>query len=122
MKKCLVGAAMLLIALMGFVVTGTNAASLTPATTATYLTTDTSGTSVDKVEWRPRPYWGGPRRVVVVRPWHRRPHYGLIVGGIAVGALLAGSYYYAHPAPPEPGMCWYWSSPSHSRGYWDYCD
>lgn len=64
----------------------------------------------------------GPRRVFVVRPWRTRPYYGTLIGGIALGSLLAASYYYSHPAPPGPGLCWYWSSPSHTRGYWDYCD
>jgi hypothetical protein len=61
-------------------------------------------------------------RVVVVRPWHRRPHYGTLIGGIALGTLLAASIYYARPEPPAPGLCWYWANPSRTRGYWDYCD
>jgi hypothetical protein len=61
-------------------------------------------------------------RVVIVRPWHRRPHYGTLIGGIALGTLLAASIYYARPEPPAPGLCWYWANPSHTRGYWDYCD
>jgi len=55
------------------------------------------------------------------RHWHHRPHYGRIVGGIALGALLAGSAYYAYNAPPAPGLCWYWADPYERRGYWDYC-
>ena len=63
------------------------------------------------------------RRVWIVRPWHRRPYYGTaIVGGLALGTLLAAGAYYARPAPPAPGTCWYWSNPSRTRGYWDYCD
>lgn len=55
------------------------------------------------------------------RGWRRRPHYGTIVGGIALGALLAGSAYAYAERPPAPGLCWYWADPYERRGYWDYC-
>jgi hypothetical protein len=45
-----------------------------------------------------------------------------LIGGIALGTLLAASIYYARPEPPAPGLCWYWANPSRTRGYWDYCD
>ena len=55
------------------------------------------------------------------RRWRRRPHYGTIVGGIALGALLAGSAYAYAERPPAPGLCWYWADPYQRQGYWDYC-
>lgn len=72
--------------------------------------------------FRPQGYGRWHRNHLVHRRWHRRPYYGTIIGGIAVGALLAGSAYYAYAgAPPAPGLCWYWADPYERRGYWDYC-
>ena len=36
------------------------------------------------------------------------------------GALIVTAYNVAPPRP-RPDLCWYWSDPSRSRGYWDYC-
>jgi hypothetical protein len=58
----------------------------------------------------------------VVRPyraWVRRPYYGTIVGGVALGTIIAVS---AIPAAPADNLCWYWSNQSQTRGYWDYCN
>ncbi|MBN9259394.1 MAG: hypothetical protein J0J14_00860 [Hyphomicrobium sp.] len=72
--------------------------------------------------YRPDGYGRWHRNHLVQRRWHRRPYYGTIVGGIAIGALLAGSAYYAYSsAPPAPGLCWYWADPYERQGYWDYC-
>ena len=61
------------------------------------------------------PGWG-------YRPYSRRPYYGTIVGGIALGALLGVTVYgLAPPVRPSPDLCWYWADPVQSRGYWDYC-
>jgi hypothetical protein len=54
----------------------------------------------------------------VVRPWVRRPYFGTIVGGVALGALIAAT---AVPVAPADGLCWYWADPSQTQGYWDYC-
>ena len=54
----------------------------------------------------------------VVRPWVRRPYFGTIVGGVALGALVAAT---AVPVAPAEGLCWYWADPSQTQGYWDYC-
>jgi hypothetical protein len=56
--------------------------------------------------------------VGVVRPWVRRPYFGTIVGGVALGALI---YATAVPMTPADGLCWYWVDPSQTQGYWDYC-
>ena len=68
----------------------------------------------------PRAYVGRP--VVVVRPWVRRPYYGELVAGIALGTIVAVAVANAMPPPPEPGLCWYWTNPGRTHGYWDYCD
>jgi hypothetical protein len=54
----------------------------------------------------------------VVRPWVRRPYFGTIVGGVALGTLIAVT---AAPVAPAPNLCWYWADPSQTQGYWDYC-
>jgi hypothetical protein len=53
-----------------------------------------------------------------VRPWVRRPYYGAIIGGVALGTIIAATTV---PAAPSSEVCWYWSNSSHTRGYWDYC-
>jgi hypothetical protein len=71
-----------------------------------------------------------PGRPVVVRPgyygnWYRpyrwRPGTAIAVGA-AIGVLSAGAAaaYYASP-PPADGLCWYYTNPSRTRGFWDVC-
>ena len=64
--------------------------------------------------WRGRPYWHA-------RPWVRRPYYGRIVAGVALGTLITVAVVGAVPRRPAPDLCWYWSDPYRNRGYWDYC-
>jgi len=64
--------------------------------------------------WRGRPYW-------YARPWVRRPYYGRIVAGVALGTLITVAVVGAVPRRPAPDLCWYWSDPYRNRGYWDYC-
>jgi hypothetical protein len=66
------------------------------------------------------PYAGGAVYAtgVVVRPWVVAPYYGSVVAGVALGTLVAAT---APPPPPSPALCWFWSSPAHTQGYWDYC-
>jgi hypothetical protein len=63
--------------------------------------------------------------VVVRRPyraWAHRPYYGTaIIGGVALGTVIAVSAAHAYPAAPGPNACWFWSDPTETRGYWDYC-
>jgi hypothetical protein len=61
------------------------------------------------------------RRTVVARPyrpWVRRAYYGTVIGGVALGTLIAAS---AVPAAPAPNLCWYWADQAQTQGYWDYC-
>lgn len=53
-----------------------------------------------------------------VRGWVRRPYYGTIIGGVALGTIIAASVV---PVAPASNLCWYWADSSQTRGYWDYC-
>jgi hypothetical protein len=62
------------------------------------------------------------KKVVVVRPyrkWYKRPYYGTVIGGVALGTVLGAAAYAA--TPPAPNLCWYWADPTQTQGYWDYC-
>ncbi len=78
-----------------------------------------------------RPVYPGyrPGYRPVVRPgyygnWYRPYRWspgGAIAAGAAIGfigAAAAASYY---GRPPEPGLCWYFTDPSRTRGFWDVC-
>lgn len=121
MKKTLMAAA--------FVLAGAGFALPTQASAAAFSPGLASGATVDKdasmtidVRSRRSHHRRWHRHHRSHRHWHHRPHYGRVVGGIALGALLAGSAFYAYQnAPPAPGLCWYWADPYERRGYWDYC-
>jgi hypothetical protein len=64
------------------------------------------------------------RANVVVRPvrvWAPRPYYGTIIGGVALGTIIAVSAASVAPVAPAPNMCWYWVDSAQVQGYWDYC-
>jgi hypothetical protein len=75
---------------------------------------------------------GGVARAgaVVVRPgypgrwarpgWYRWGPGGAIAAGAAIGFLAAGAAV-AYGTPPAPGMCWYYTDPTRTQGFWDYC-
>ena len=80
--------------------------------------------------WRPGPGWRGPwrgppgwagRPYWFARPWARRPYYGTIIAGVALGTLITVAAIGAVPPRPAPNLCWYWADPYGRRGYWDYC-
>jgi hypothetical protein len=72
--------------------------------------------------FRPPGYARWHPRHLVYHRWSYRPYYGRIIGGVAIGTLLAASAYYAYAsAPPAPGLCWFWADPDEVQGYWDYC-
>ena len=64
--------------------------------------------------WSGRPYWYG-------RPWVRRPYYGTIIAGVALGTIITVAAVGYVPPRPAPNLCWYWADPYRNRGYWDYC-
>lgn len=74
------------------------------------------------------------RRTTVVRPgyagggvrWARPGRYywprgGAIAAGAAIGFVTAATAVAWAGAAPAPGMCWYYTDPSRSQGFWDYC-
>jgi hypothetical protein len=73
-------------------------------------------------------------RAAVVRPgyagggvrWARPAHYrwprgGAIAAGAAIGFVAAATAVTWAGAAPAPGMCWYYTDPSRTQGFWDYC-
>ena len=127
MKKNFMAAAVALAATGFFLPTQADAGVYAPAAGA--AAGDVSNSLVTDVQYgrhrrgyRPDGFrrWHGSH--MAYRGWKRRPHYGRVIGGIALGTLLAGSAYYAYAgAPPAPGLCSYWADRYEERGYWDYC-
>jgi hypothetical protein len=75
---------------------------------------------------------GGPvvrGGAVAVRPgarwarpgWYRWGPGGAIAAGAAIGFVAAGAAVAYAGAAPAPGMCWYYTDPSRTQGFWDYC-
>jgi hypothetical protein len=127
MKKTILAAALAL-AGTGLLMPGqASAAVYAPATAAS--TGDVAKALTTTVQYgrhrhgyRPPGYHRWHKHHMAYRGWHRRPYYGRVIGGIALGTLLAGSAYYAYAgAPPAPGLCWYWADRYERQGYWDYC-
>jgi hypothetical protein len=68
---------------------------------------------------RPGVHGGGVR-------WARPAHYGwprggAIAAGAAIGMVTAATAAAWAGAAPAPGMCWYYTDPSRTQGFWDYC-
>ncbi len=64
-------------------------------------------------------YRGGVRWA---RPgWYRWPVGGAIAAGAALGFVTAATAAAWAGAAPAPGMCWYYTDPSRTQGFWDYC-
>jgi hypothetical protein len=61
----------------------------------------------------------GGAAIGAVRPWVRRPYFGTVVAGVALGTIIAATTI---PRAPSSDLCWYWSNSSRTRGYWDYCN
>ena len=85
-----------------------------------------AGKDKNNKNWHNNKNWNNKnwnnKKVVVVRPyrkWNRRPYYGTVIGGVALGTILGAAAYSA--VAPAPNTCWYWADPSMTRGYWDYC-
>lgn len=67
------------------------------------------------------PRFVGPGRYYAYRPWYRRPHFGTIIAGVTLGTIIGVTAYGLAPPRPRPDLCWYWTTPEQTRGYWDYC-
>ena len=64
-------------------------------------------------------YRGGARWA---RPgWYRWPTGGAIAAGAALGFVTAASAAAWAGATPGPGLCWYYTDPSQTQGFWDAC-
>jgi hypothetical protein len=62
------------------------------------------------------------RRGAWVRPGNYRwPRGGAIAAGAAIGFVTAATAVAWAGAAPAPGMCWYYTDPSRTQGFWDYC-
>ncbi len=90
---------------------------------------------------RVRPSWwvcrSARRRTTVVRPgWHgagtRRGRWarpgrywwvagGAVAAGAAIGWVTAATAAAWAGAAPGPGLCWYYTDPSRTQGFWDAC-
>jgi len=112
------------------------AAPVTPASAGISTDTGTSSTKAAKdtdgmivvadknknKNWNKHNKNWNHKNVVVVRPyrhWNKRPYYGTVIGGVALGTVLGAAAYNA--AAPAPNLCWYWANPAMTQGYWDYC-
>jgi hypothetical protein len=51
------------------------------------------------------------KKEVVVRPWVKKPHYGQVVAGVALGTIVVASGAGVVPVAPAPHLCWYWTNP-----------
>lgn len=68
-----------------------------------------------------RPGWNGGG-VRWARPaYYHWPVGGAIAAGAAIGFVTAAGAAAWAGAPPAPGMCWYYTDPSKTQGFWDYC-
>jgi len=61
--------------------------------------------------------WGG---------WARPGRYwwgagGAIAAGAAIGVVSAAAAASWAGAAPGPGLCWYYTDPSRTQGFWDAC-
>jgi hypothetical protein len=58
---------------------------------------------------------------VWVRPGYRWGRGGAIAAGAAIGFVGAATAAAWAGAAPAPGLCWYYTDPSRTQGFWDYC-
>lgn len=98
----------------------------TAATTSVELAQYRRGYGPGPRVYAPGPRYYGPPRAYGgpawgYRPWYRRPYYGTIIGGIALGTIVGVTAYGLAPHRPRPDLCWFWADEAQSRGYWDYC-
>jgi hypothetical protein len=45
----------------------------------------------------------------------------LNLGGLAATSTSSSALSLAPDAAPAPGMCWYYTDPSCTQGFWNYC-
>ncbi len=60
--------------------------------------------------------------VWVNRPsWYRWGPGGAVAAGAAIGFVTAVTAAAWAGAPPQAGLCWYYTDPSRRQGFWDVC-
>ena len=70
-----------------------------------------AGKDKNNKNWHNNKNWNNKnwnnKKVVVVRPyrkWNKRPYYGTVIGGVALGTILGAAAYSA--VAPAPNTCW----------------
>jgi hypothetical protein len=67
-------------------------------------------------------YGRGGAVVWAGRPgWYSWAPGGAVAAGAALGFVTAATAVAWAGAPPEPGLCWYYTDPSRRQGFWDVC-
>ena len=66
-------------------------------------------------------YHGGVYRGAWVGRNYRWAPGGAIAAGAAIGVIAAGTAVAWAPAPPQPGLCWYYTDQTQRSGFWDTC-
>lgn len=61
------------------------------------------------------------RRGAWVRPGYRWRPGGAIAAGAAIGFVAAATAAAWAGPPPGPGLCWYYTDPTRTQGFWDVC-
>jgi hypothetical protein len=55
------------------------------------------------------------------RPGYRWAPGGAIAAGAAIGFVSAATAVAWAGAAPGPGLCWYYTDPTRTQGFWDAC-
>ncbi|QKK26970.1 hypothetical protein [Rhizobium hidalgonense] len=61
------------------------------------------------------------RGVVVVAPRRYWRPGTAIAAGAAIGFVAGAAAVSLAGTPPQPGQCWYYTSPAKTTGFWDVC-
>ncbi|RYG97850.1 MAG: hypothetical protein EON58_08745 [Alphaproteobacteria bacterium] len=61
------------------------------------------------------------RGVVVVAPRRYWRPGAAIAAGAAIGFVTGAAAVSLAGTPPQPGQCWYYTSPAKTTGFWDVC-
>lgn len=61
------------------------------------------------------------RGVVVVAPRRYWRPGAAIAAGAAIGVVTGAAAAALAGTPPQPGQCWYYTSPAKTTGFWDVC-
>ncbi len=62
----------------------------------------------------------GAAFVVVAPRRYWRPG-AAIAAGAAIGVVTGAAAAALAGTPPQPGQCWYYTSPAKTTGFWDVC-